>query len=321
MDAALRFLQSLNEAELRDLVIMPLLSRMGYQDVRCIHGTLELGKDIVFSQQDPLARVRHFAVVVKRGPLTGSVSASNSIRAALAQMEQSLDTPFLDPRNGREVNIDGVYLITPHTLSQQSIQACKGALARHGSRVTFVDGPALMGLIMEYQPDFTWSLPKDLPPVVEAISQKLPHRQNKAFVLMPFGGHYDSYYVAIYKPGLEAAGFVVQRADDIFVPQPIIKDIQRAIAQADVILCEMSGRNPNVFYELGLAHAIGKPVILLCDNLSDVPFDLQHIRTIPYDCHTPDWASKLRDAIRKSVFSIDPTEVWPPPLSKECPPG
>jgi hypothetical protein len=59
MDTALRFLQSLNEAELRELVIMPLLSRMGYQDVRAIHGILEFGKDIVFSQQDPLARVRH----------------------------------------------------------------------------------------------------------------------------------------------------------------------------------------------------------------------------------------------------------------------
>src|ERR1035437_7277247 len=295
---------------------MPLLSRMGYQDVRAIHGILEFGKDIVFSQQDPLARVRHYAVVVKRGPLSGSVAASNSIRAALAQIEQSFDTPFLDVRNGKEVTVDGVYLITPHVLSQQAIRACRGALASYGNRVTLIDGPALTELIGQYHPDFTWSLPKDLPPVVDAVPQNLSHRPNKAFVLMPFGDHYDSYYAAVYKPGLETAGCVVQRADDMFAPQPIIIDIQRAIAQADVILCELSGRNPNVFYELGLAHAIGKPVVLLCDNLSDVPFDLRHIRIITYDCRTPDWASKLRDAIRASVLSINPTEVWPPPLSK-----
>jgi len=99
-------------------------------------------------------------------------------------------------------------------------------------------------------------------------------------------------------------------------PHPIIMDIQRAIAEADVILCDMSGRNPNVFYELGLAHAIGKPVVLVSDNLSDVPFDLRHIRIITYDFRTPDWASKLRDGIRAAVLSIDPNDVWPPPLPR-----
>lgn len=131
---------------------------------------------------------------------------------------------------------------------------------------------------------------------------------------MPFGKHYDAYYPAIFKPGLEAAGYQVRRADDLSTPHPIIKDIQDSIANADLIVCDMSGQNPNVFYELGLAHAIGKPVILVCDTLDDVPFDLRHIRIIAYDCKMPDWAAKLRDAVRSAASSLSSNEIWPPPL-------
>jgi len=308
----LRYLQSLSEAELRELIIMPLLMSMGYTGVRSMHGSVEFGKDIVFSQQDPLARERHYAAVIKRGPLTGSVSNANSLQATVMQVHQSFDTPFLDPRNGREVRIDGVYLITSFPISQAAIMSCSGALDRYGSRFSIVDGPALADLIRQYQPDAIWSLPKGLPSIEE--QPKSRGQMKPAFVLMPFGGHYDFYYGAVFKPGLEAAGYTVQRADDMCSPQPIIKDIQEAIVRADVILCDMSGRNPNVFYELGLSHAIGKPVILLSDNILDVPFDLRHIRVIVYDCRYPDWAAKLRDAIRAAALSINADEIWPPPL-------
>lgn len=48
------------------------------------------------------------------------------------------------------------------------------------------------------------------------------------------------------------------------------------------MICDLSGRNPNVFYEAGIAHTMGKEVILLASHKSDVPFDLQHLRYIPY---------------------------------------
>lgn len=160
--AELTYLQSLSETELRELVIIPLLTRMGYRGVRSVHGSLELGKDIVFSQPDPLAHERNYSVVVKKGPLTGSVSSSNSLRAAAMQVEQSLDTPFLDPRNGREVMIDGVYVITSFPISQAAIMSCSGALGRYGGRVSMIDGAALADLIRQYQPDATWAMPKDL---------------------------------------------------------------------------------------------------------------------------------------------------------------
>lgn len=137
----------------------------------------------------------------------------------------------------------------------------------------------------------------------------------KAFVLMPFHDPLNSYYVSIYKPALEAAGYVVTRADDIYAPRPIMLDIQESILEADLILCEMSGRNPNVFYELGLAHAVGKSVILVSDKESDIPFDLRHVRAISYDLAQENWKSQLQTDVTVFAQTVAASNKrWPPPL-------
>ena len=68
-------------------------------------------------------------------------------------------------------------------------------------------------------------------------------------------------------------------------------------------MAELSTRNPNVFYELGLAHALDKPVVLVSSNELDVPFDLRHIRVIYYDVADPFWGKKLIDKIAENVVS------------------
>lgn len=139
--------------------------------------------------------------------------------------------------------------------------------------------------------------------------------KRNAFVIMPFKEPYNSYYNQIFKPALEAANFLVSRIDDLFTPRPIIMDIQQSICEADLILCEMSERNPNVFYELGLAHAIGKPTILIARKEDDIPFDLSHIRTLIYDRDYPSWDQKLSQSITAASKTInDSNETWPPPL-------
>ncbi|NOT06249.1 MAG: hypothetical protein HOP27_16780 [Anaerolineales bacterium] len=121
----------------------------------------------------------------------------------------------------------------------------------------------------------------------------------KAFVLMPFRPPFNSYYSKIYKPALESAGYDVTRADELFGSRPIIVDIHKLIKESDLILCDMSTRNPNVFYELGLAHALGKPVILISNNIDDIPFDLKHIRTIIYKTDEVEWEKELSESITK----------------------
>src|SRR5437016_5828867 len=85
----------------------------------------------------------------------------------------------------------------------------------------------------------------------------------RAFVMMPFDIRYMQVYRDVYRPALIEAGFLVQRGDDYHTTNPITLDIERAIIEADIVLCDITGGNPNVFYELGLAHAIGKRVILV----------------------------------------------------------
>ncbi len=140
----------------------------------------------------------------------------------------------------------------------------------------------------------------------------------KSFVIMPFKKPYDGYFELIYHPALADAGFEATRADDLFAPRPIMEDIRAKIIAADILLCEMSGRNANVFYELGLAHAIGKPAILLSSAKKDIPFDLQHVRAIIYDTKSAGWESRLRMAITSAAREVFSSTVsWPPPLAAD----
>lgn len=73
-----------------------------------------------------------------------------------------------------------------------------------------------------------------------------------------------------------------QRVDDIWIHTNIIQDVVSLISMAKVVICDLSDRNPNIFYEAAIAHAIGAEVILISQHQTDVPFDFQHIRYINY---------------------------------------
>lgn len=124
------------------------------------------------------------------------------------------------------------------------------------------------------------------------------------FIIMPFGGWFDYYYETIYYPAIEAAGLKPRRADDLYRPSAIVHDIWALTQQAKVILADLSAKNPNVFYELGLAHAIAKPVILVTESMEDVPFDLRALRVLVYDKNQPDWGEKLKNSIKASINEV-----------------
>lgn len=124
------------------------------------------------------------------------------------------------------------------------------------------------------------------------------------FVMQPFGGHLGGYYESIFKPAIEQAGLTPVRADDeIFATGKIMDQVWRGIRSASVLIAELTSKNPNVFYELGLAHALEKPVVLVSSNEDDVPFDLRHIRVILYDQADPFWGQKLIDKVADNVLS------------------
>ena len=127
---------------------------------------------------------------------------------------------------------------------------------------------------------------------------------NICFVIMPFREPFTRYYKEIIRPAVEKAGMQPLRADEIYQPNIIVSDIWRAINMSDLVIAEMTGRSPNVLYELGLSHALRKPVVMITSNLDDVPFDLRHIRSIHYEIDEPDWKHKLREDLTKTIVSI-----------------
>ena len=131
-----------------------------------------------------------------------------------------------------------------------------------------------------------------------------PTKSGNAFVMMPFAEPHGSYYEKIYKPAIEKAGMTPVRADsDIFGAGKIVDQIWTGIKAAAVLVAELTTRNPNVFYELGLAHALKKPVVLVSSNEGDVPFDLKHVRVIYYDVSDPFWGQKLIDKVSENIQS------------------
>jgi hypothetical protein len=138
------------------------------------------------------------------------------------------------------------------------------------------------------------------------------------FVMMPFAKPIGDHYEKIYDPAIQKAKLKPMRADnEIFGPGKIIDQVWSGINAARVLVAELTTRNPNVFYELGLAHALNKPVVLVSSNEADVPFDLQHIRVIYYDVADPFWGEKLIAKVAENVLSAlkNPEEaIFKPPV-------
>ena len=122
--------------------------------------------------------------------------------------------------------------------------------------------------------------------------------KKEVFVVMPFKPQkiYNGVYKSI-KEMVGKAGYSCHREDDFSLPRPVMKDILEHIRDAKFIVADLSGRRPNVFFEVGIAHALGKSVILLTQNEADVPPQLRTVRYIPYDKNAPE-LPRVSSAIR-----------------------
>lgn len=149
------------------------------------------------------------------------------------------------------------------------------------------------------------SSPKEKTDALKRLGKKVKlSATDSCFVMQPFAPPLGDYYEKIFKPAIEKAGLNPVRADaDIFGTGKIIDQVWRGIIEAKVLVAELTTRNPNVFYELGLAHALEKPVVLVSANENDVPFDLHHIRVIYYDVTDPFWGNKLIDKVAENILS------------------
>jgi nucleoside 2-deoxyribosyltransferase len=126
----------------------------------------------------------------------------------------------------------------------------------------------------------------------------------KCFVISPFAEPFNEYYRDIVAPAARSLGLDVVRADEIYGVRPIMDDIVRGIVDADVIIAEVTTRNSNVNYELGMAHALGKPVVIISQSTEDIPFDYKHVRAIIYDTKRATWAAQLKKKLIATIQTV-----------------
>jgi len=133
---------------------------------------------------------------------------------------------------------------------------------------------------------------------------EIQQEEDLCFVLMPFRDDMlQQVYEVHIKPTVERVGLQCKRVDDMLGPAAIMVDIWKGINSARVVLAELTGQNPNVFYELGLCHAIGKDAILIAQDIKDVPFDVRHRRTIIYT-PTPRGCKQLEEVLGKTLATL-----------------
>jgi hypothetical protein len=114
---------------------------------------------------------------------------------------------------------------------------------------------------------------------------QIPEHENiepaLASAMMPFDAGFNAIFDSI-RQAADSVGLRCRRADDIWENAAIIQDVVALLDRSRVVVCDCSGRNPNVFYEAGIAHTLGREVILITQSEHDIPFDLRHLRYVRY---------------------------------------
>ena len=138
----------------------------------------------------------------------------------------------------------------------------------------------------------------------------------KCFVIMPISdvdgypkGHFDRVYEFIIKPACMQAGFDAIRADVTAKTNVIIVDILKTVYDCEMAICDLSARNPNVFYELGFRQAFNKKTVLMIDEKTTRPFDISAIRSFQYQSSLRiDLVNEAKEKLTKALMETETME-------------
>lgn len=119
-------------------------------------------------------------------------------------------------------------------------------------------------------------------------------------LMMPFDDDFKPVHEAI-KEIAEELKLTCLRADDIWEDSTIIQDIFSLIYKAELVICDFSRRNTNVFYEAGIVHTLGRKLIPIVQDFNDIPSDMRHHRHLIYDLSKPDWLLKFRKKLKSKI--------------------
>lgn len=134
---------------------------------------------------------------------------------------------------------------------------------------------------------------------------KTDYMRPEIFIVSQFGGDYDILYNEVIKPVCEELKYNPIRGDEVVSCTLILNDIITSIRNSAIVIADITPDNPNVFYEVGYAHALNKPTILLCEKAirDKLPFDVSGFRTIFYD-NSIGGKRKVEEKLKKYLQNI-----------------
>ena len=139
---------------------------------------------------------------------------------------------------------------------------------------------------------------------IKITNFKVSTRPGQAFVVMQYSNPFNEIYEEIIKPVCAEFGIEAHRADETYGPGLIIADVVHELSSSEFVIAEITPANPNVYYEIGYAHAISKPTILLADaNLEKLPFDISGFRNLVYE-NSIAGKRKFEEGLRKHIGAI-----------------
>jgi len=181
--------------------------------------------------------------------------------------------------SGRDVGLEYVYEPSVPPIPNRQLQALSAALGIGAGEFTRTHWAVKETDLFRVL--FTNLQPQRNKPTAFQVADPPAIERELASAMMPFHPSFDPVYAKI-REVTEAVGLRCRRADDIWENPAIIQDIVSLIDRSRVVICDCTGRNPNVFYEAGIAHTLGRDVILITQSSEDIPFDLRHLRYIQY---------------------------------------
>jgi hypothetical protein len=222
-------------------------------------------------------------------PLSGGVASLRFLDLREKHPSPTLEQLVNDV--GRQLGwIDTFSFQTPSTLLSASTEAREGHLRQLAG-----DFAARIRAEVQHQQRRVI-----LHPIFQTQPENMELDDQLCFVLMPFQAAFNRLFQNVIEPVIKESGLKPLRADQVFSPTPVVEDIWVHIATARLLVADVTGKNPNVFYELGVAHTVGKPVIVIAQNKADVPFDIAYIRYFLYADDEQGW-KKLRSDLESAI--------------------
>lgn len=123
------------------------------------------------------------------------------------------------------------------------------------------------------------------------------------FVIMPFRDNFNYLYHTYIQKVCKKINLTCLRGDDLYTSKSIMQDVWSLIYNSKIVIADCTNKNPNVMYELGIAHALGKNTILLTQDINDIPFDLQHLRYIQYE-YTPQSIEQIEAKLLEAFYHV-----------------